>query len=65
MRLAARGEKIGTLTLRGDRRYHEAEIIRVTGVGIEIRHQHGMARVMFADLDAEWQERFQWRDGDS
>ncbi len=65
IRLAARGEKIGTLSLRGDRKYHEVEIIRVTGVGIHIRHQHGMARVMFADLDPKWQERFQWRDGDS
>jgi chromosome segregation ATPase len=62
--LAATGEKIGTLTLRGDREYHEAVITRVTEVGLEIRHQHGIARVLAADLGPKWQERFQWRDGE-
>jgi hypothetical protein len=60
--LAAIGEKIGTLTLRGDREYHEVVITRVTEAGMEIRHQHGIARVLAADLGPKWQSRFHWPD---
>jgi hypothetical protein len=53
-------KKIGTLTLRGDREYREAVITRVTEVGLEIRHQHGIARILSAELGPKWQNRFQW-----
>lgn len=58
--LAAIGETIGTLTLRGDREYHDAVITRVTDEGLEIRHQHGIARIPPAELGPKWQARFQW-----
>ncbi|MEX1115764.1 MAG: hypothetical protein WEB53_10980 [Akkermansiaceae bacterium] len=60
--LAAMGEKIGTLTLPGDREYHEAVITRVTEEGLEIRHQHGIARIRPAELGPKWQARLQWSD---
>ncbi|MES2475785.1 MAG: hypothetical protein V4640_08390 [Verrucomicrobiota bacterium] len=56
------GEEIGTLTLRDGRKYLESAITKVTDVGLEIRHQHGFARIQAPDLGKEWQERFQWDD---
>ncbi len=56
------GRKIGTLAIRGGRIYQDAEITRVTDVGLEIRHRDGIARIQGPDLDAEWQDRFQWSD---
>lgn len=59
---AASGEKIGALAIRGGRDYVDAQIIRVTEAGLEIRHADGMARVQAPDLDRPWQDRFQWSD---
>ncbi len=59
---AAVGESLGTLTVRGGRQYLQASITRVTDVGLEIRHEHGIARVQAPDLDRTVQDRFQWDD---
>jgi hypothetical protein len=52
------------LTTRDGREYLQAVISRVTDVGLEIRHEHGTARIQAADLDASYQERFQWEQVD-
>jgi hypothetical protein len=54
------GEKLGDLSVRGGRVYGQAIISRVTDVGLEIRHEHGIARIQWPDLDIKLQERFQW-----
>lgn len=59
---AAVGESLGTLTLRSGRVYQQAVIRRVTDVGLEIHHVDGIARVQGPELDAKFQERFQWND---
>ncbi len=56
------GESLGTLTVRGGRAYQLATITRVTDVGLEIRHEHGIARIQAPDLDPKVQDRFQWSD---
>lgn len=56
------GQEIGNLTIRGGRQYHQVTITKVTDVGLEIRHEHGIARIQAPDLDPEWQDRFQWSD---
>ena len=56
------GESLGTLTVRGGRAYQQATITRVTDVGIEIRHEHGIARIQAPDLDLKMQDRYQWSD---
>lgn len=56
------GEKLGTLTLRGGREYKDSTITKVTDVGLEIRHEHGIARVQAPDLPHAMQDRFQWND---
>jgi cell division protein FtsB len=61
-RAAAVGESLGTLTVRGGREYHQSVINRVTEVGLEIRHENGIARVQAPDLDQAMQDRFQWND---
>ncbi len=61
-RAAAVGEKISTFTLRDGRTYQGVTITKVTDVGLEIRHQHGFARIHAPDLGPDWQERFQWDD---
>jgi hypothetical protein len=61
-RAAAIGQSLGTLQIRGGREYHQAVITRVTEVGLEIRHEHGMARVQAPDLGAALQDRFQWNE---
>ena len=58
----AEGESLGTLTVRGGKEYHQAVISRVTDAGLEIRHEHGIARVQAPDLDLSLRERFQWDD---
>lgn len=58
----ANGEKVGNLKIRGGREYLQATITKVTDVGLEISHEHGFARIHAPDLDAVWQERFQWSD---
>jgi septal ring factor EnvC (AmiA/AmiB activator) len=61
-RAAAVGESLGTLTVRGGREYRQAVINRVTDVGLEIRHENGIARVQAPELDQAMQDRFQWED---
>jgi hypothetical protein len=56
------GQSLGNLSLRGGREYRQAVISRVTDVGLEIRHEHGIARIQAPDLDASMQDRFQWND---
>lgn len=56
------GESLGTLTIRGGRAFQQATITRVTDVGLEIRHEHGIARIQAPDLDPKMQDRFQWSD---
>lgn len=59
---SAVGQSLGNLTIRGGREYRQAVITRVTDVGLEIRHEDGIARVQAPDLNAALQERFQWND---
>ena len=61
-RIRAVGESLGTLTLRDGRDYRDASITKVTDVGLEIRHEHGFARIHAPDLGEKWQDRFQWDD---
>ena len=56
------GESLGTLTIRGGRAFQQTSITRVTDVGLEIRHEHGIARIQAPDLDLKLQDRFQWSD---
>ncbi len=56
------GESLGTLALRGGREYRSARISKVTEVGLEIRHEDGIARVQAPDLPSELRARFQWDD---
>ena len=60
--VAAVGRKLGDLRIRGGREYHEAVILRVTDVGLEIRHEHGLARVQAPELDPALRDEFQWDD---
>lgn len=59
---AAVGEKLGHLKIRGGREYEQVTISRVTDVGLEIRHEAGIARIQAPDLDSTFQARFQWSD---
>lgn len=59
---AAVGRALGDLKIRGGREFHQVVITRVTDVGLEIRHEHGLARVQAPDLDAALQDEFQWDD---
>ena len=56
------GESLGTLAVRGGREFRQATITRVTDVGLEINHEHGIARIQAPDLDPKIQDRFQWSD---
>lgn len=60
--LAAAGDNLGNLKVRSGREYKQATITRVTDVGLEIRHEDGIARVQAPDLDSKLQDRFQWSD---
>ncbi len=62
VRLDAVGQKIAVLAIRGGREFRNVTISEVTDVGLEIKHEHGNARVHAPDLDAEWQDKFQWSD---
>lgn len=62
--LAAAGEKFPVIRLRTGREYKNATILRVTPVGLEIDHSEGRARLDAVNLDATWQERFQWNDAE-
>ncbi len=61
-RAAAVGQSLGTLSLRGGREYRQVVINQVTEVGLEVRHEHGIARIQAPDLDQSFQDRFQWND---
>lgn len=61
-RAGAIGQSLGNLTIRGGREYRQAVITRVTGEGLEIRHENGLARLQAEDLAPALQERFQWND---
>lgn len=56
------GEKLGNITLRGGREYKDAQITKVTDLGLEVRHEHGFARLQASDLSPALQDRFQWND---
>lgn len=56
------GESLGNLTVKGGREFRQATITRVTDVGLEINHEHGIARIQAPDLDPKIQDRFQWSD---
>lgn len=60
VRLVAQGERHPELKLRHGMVYREVVIRRVTGIGLEIRHSSGTARLRHGDLGGEWQERFLW-----
>jgi len=59
---AAAGQKIALLQTSDGREYRDATIVRVTEVGLEIRHATGVARIEAPALGVDWQERFQWND---
>jgi hypothetical protein len=58
----AGGEKLGKVKVRGGREYLDVVIVRVTEVGLEIRHEDGFARLQAPDLSDIFQDRFQWSD---
>ena len=60
VRLVAEGERYPELRLRHGMVYREVVIRRVTGVGLEVRHSSGTARLRHRDLSEGWQERFLW-----
>lgn len=61
VRAAAIGEEISVLRLKNGKEYSKVAITRVTADGLEIRHEFGTARVVAADLEETWNERFHWR----
>lgn len=61
-RSAAVGQPLGNLITKGGREFKQAVIVKVTDVGLEIRHENGNARIHAPDLDAALQDRFQWSD---
>lgn len=56
------GERFETLVVAGGHEFRDVTITRVTPVGIEIRHEHGNARIQASDLDQRMRDRFQWTD---
>jgi len=54
------GERIPELKTRDGRGYAQAVIAKVTGTGLEVRHEHGYARISAEALSDELQDRFQW-----
>jgi hypothetical protein len=61
---AAIGESLGDLEIRGGRIYRKSIINKVSEVGLEIRHEDGIARIQGPDLSMEIQDRFQWDDAE-
>ncbi len=59
-RAAAVGEHLDELKSRSGKVYKDVTIRRVSSTGLEIRHEHGPATLQPEDLDATWQDRFQW-----
>lgn len=58
------GESLGNIEVRGGRVYRNSVIKLVTEVGLEIRHEDGVARVQGPDLSLALQDRFQWDDAE-
>lgn len=56
------GEEMSVLATRSGREYRQVKITKVTDVGLEIKHEHGIARVQAPDLPTAWQDRFQWNE---
>ena len=65
VRDAAIGESLGSLSILGGREYHKVFILQVTDAGMEIRHEHGSARLKASELDAAFWNRFQWEHEES
>jgi hypothetical protein len=57
---SAVGDSVGTLRTTDGREYRDVTISRVTEDGIQIRHEHGIARISSAHLGDAWHKRFQW-----
>lgn len=57
---SAAGERLGTLFTKSGRQFEKVVITRVTNVGFDISHAHGVAKVDYLDLGIELRERFQW-----
>lgn len=56
------GEALGEVRLKDGRVFRDVSITKVTEVGLEVRHEHGFARLQGPDLSQELQYRFQWND---
>lgn len=56
---AAVAKYFGNFKVRNGRESLQATITRVTDVGLEIRHEGGIARIQAPDLDFKLQNRFQ------
>lgn len=56
----ALGERLPELRTRDGQEYRQVVIAKVTGTGMEVRHEHGYARLSSEELSEELQERFQW-----
>ena len=54
------GESIPALKTRSGREFLQSVIAKVTRNGLEIRHEHGYARIPSSDLSNALQDRFQW-----
>lgn len=57
---AAIGERFPVLKTRDGRAYLQAVIAKVTGSGLEVRHENGYASILADNLSDQWQDRFQW-----
>jgi hypothetical protein len=60
----ANGETYPSIQLRSGQTYSNATIRKVTGVGLEISHTDGLARIQASELDDTWNDRFQWKDSE-
>lgn len=56
----AAGERMGNLFVKSGRQFEQVVINRVTPLGLDISHAHGLAKVDFMDLSLELRDRFQW-----
>lgn len=59
-RREACGERLGTVRTLDGRTLHDVEIVRVTDVGLEIRHRNGASRLHYNDLPSHFGERFSY-----
>lgn len=56
----ATGERMGDLFIKSGRQFEQVVINRVTPLGLDISHAHGLAKVDFMELSLALRERFQW-----